>query len=230
MTRGSSGDAGLLANVIAEQLKQKIQNQEYKAGDRLPVRGLCEEFNASETPVKQALNQLAATGLVVATPGCGMRVRSFDIRDMQNVLEARLMIEQFIARDAVARARSDRAWADRLRALLRDTSEAYLQCIEHHTRARFNRAHESDSALHAAIVFASPNPEIAGLYRTLNTHAGMFLGFERHTPETLAEVNAQHDAIVSALLCCDTDGLRAAFARHIETTMRIYRGASGAQA
>ena len=46
---------------------------------------------------KLALNQLAATGLVVATPKCGMRVRSFSFEDMKNVLEARLMIEQFSA-------------------------------------------------------------------------------------------------------------------------------------
>ena len=46
-------ETNLLADVIAEQLKIKIQNREYKAGDRLPVRQLCEAFNTSETPVKQ---------------------------------------------------------------------------------------------------------------------------------------------------------------------------------
>ena len=48
----------LLADEIAQKIRQKIQKQEYAQGDRLTVRWLCEEFGASETPVKQALNQL----------------------------------------------------------------------------------------------------------------------------------------------------------------------------
>ena len=56
----------LLADEIAQKIRDKIQNQEYKAGQRLPVRLLCEEFGTSETPVKQALNQLVTTGLVVS--------------------------------------------------------------------------------------------------------------------------------------------------------------------
>ncbi len=55
----------LLADEIAQKIRQKIQKQKYAQGDRLTVRWLCEEFGASETPVKQALNQLVSTGLVV---------------------------------------------------------------------------------------------------------------------------------------------------------------------
>ena len=55
----------LLADEIAQKIRQKIQKQEYAQGERLTVRWLCEEFGASETPVKQALNQLVSTGLVV---------------------------------------------------------------------------------------------------------------------------------------------------------------------
>ena len=67
--------AELLADEIAQKIRAKIQNQQYKAGQRLTVRLLCEEFGTSETPVKQALNQLVTTGLVVSIPKCGMRVR-----------------------------------------------------------------------------------------------------------------------------------------------------------
>ena len=55
----------LLADEIAQKIRQKIQKQEYAQGERLTVRWLCEEFGASETPVKQALNQLVSTGLPV---------------------------------------------------------------------------------------------------------------------------------------------------------------------
>ena len=226
MDHAKQHEEGLLANVIAEQLKHKIQSMEYKAGDRLPVRKLCEDFNTSETPVKQALNQLAATGLVAATPKCGMRVRTFTFSDMKNVLEARLMIEQFCARDAVLRVRRDADYADLMRGTLEESDRCYRRCIESFTKENFIRAHETDGKLHSGLVGASQNPEIVNLYRTLNTHAGMFTSFEKHTPQTLQQVIRQHDDIVGALLLCDTDGLRGALERHLRSTLQILGGNS----
>ena len=224
MDHGANRETGLLANVIAEQLKHKIQSMEYRAGDRLPVRQLCEEFNTSETPVKQALNQLAAIGLVVATPKCGMRVRSFTFEDMRNVLEARLMIEQFCARDAVLRVRQDQDYTGSVQAVLEECNRDYRLCVEDFSKANFTQAHEADGRLHFALVSASRNPEIINLYRTLNTHAGMFTSFEKHTPDTMRQVIREHSDIVNALLICDTDGLRSALERHIRSTLRILKG------
>ncbi len=219
-------DTILLANAIAEQLKLRIQNGTYKAGDRLPVRQLCETFNASETPVKQALNQLVATGLLVATPKCGVRVRSFTFEDMKNVLEARLMIELFCARDAVLRVRKDPAYAAEMQNLLDASNRDYHHCIKDFTKANFILAHEGDGRLHSALVNASHNPEIIALYRTLNTHAGMFTSFEKHTSDTLQQVIRDHESIIEALLNCDTDELRSALERHIRSTLRILQSGS----
>lgn len=219
----TDSESELLANVIADRLRDMIQKQEYRAGDRLTVRRLCEAFSASETPVKQALNQLAATGLVVATPGCGMRVRSFDAKDMQNVLEARLMIELFCARYAVARMRKDASFAPAIRAMLDCSNADYAHCIEQYTRENFNAAHKGDAKMHFAIVETCENPEIISMYCNLNTHSGMFTGFERHSPATVRNVILEHTAIVEALCNCDTDGLRAAIDAHLRTTIGIYR-------
>lgn len=112
----------LLADEIAQKIRQKIQKQEYAQGDRLTVRWLCEEFGASETPVKQALNQLVSTGLVVSIPKCGMRVRTFTFQDMKNNWEARLMIEQFCAAAAVDTVRRDEQFISNVRKLLQVTT------------------------------------------------------------------------------------------------------------
>ena len=82
----------LLADEVAQKIRAKIQNQQYQPGDRLTVRLLCEEFGTSETPVKQALNQLVATGLVVSIPKCGMKVRTFNFQERKDNWEARVMV------------------------------------------------------------------------------------------------------------------------------------------
>ena len=223
MKNKTQQESELLADVIADRIRQKILKQEYKAGDRLPVRQLCEVFSTSETPVKQALNQLAATGLVVATPGCGMRVRSFSAEDMRNVLEARLMIELHCARYAVKFVRKDESFAPALLEMLKSSNEDYRLCATQYTRENFNAAHKGDAKMHLAIVETCGNPEIISMYTNLNTHTGMFTGFERHSPETVLNVIREHTAIVEALCNCDTDGMRAALEAHIRTTTDIYR-------
>ena len=222
MERDYSG-AELLADEIAQKIKYKIQNQQYEAGSRLTVRRLCEEFGASETPVKQALNQLVTTGLVVSIPKCGMRVRTFDFHDMKNNWEARMMIEQFCASSAVEVARHDEEFVERIRKLLRVSNAEYEKCIQNYTKENFNELHHHDWLLHAEIVKCCKNEQILEMYNGLNTHSGMFTGYNCHNPKTLQDVQKQHTDIVNQLLMCNADGLKNMIQQHIYSTIQIYR-------
>lgn len=224
MTHTHNG-AELLADEIAQKISAKIQTQQYKAGERLTVRRLCEEFGTSETPVKQALNQLVTTGLVVSVPKCGMRVRTFDFLDMKNVWEARIMIEQFCAGSAVETARRDEEFVQRIQSILRISNEEYEKCIQNFTQENFAPLHHHDNMLHIEIVNCCQNQEIISMYNGLNAHSGMFVGFRCHTPETLKDVQRQHTEIVKQLLLCDVKGLKKAIGQHIYTTIQIYRSA-----
>lgn len=215
----------LLADEIAQKIREKIQYQQYKAGERLTVRLLCEEFGTSETPVKQALNQLVTTGLVVSVPKCGMRVRTFNFQDMKNNWEARMMIEQFCALPAVEAARHDENFVTRIREILRISNTEYEKCIKNYTKENFNPLHEHDRLLHTELVKCCCNEQILTMYHSLNAHAGMFVGFTRHTPETLKEVQKQHTDIVNQLLLCDFNGVKKAIESHIYSTIQIYRSA-----
>lgn len=219
----------LLADEIAQKIKCKIENQEYLQGQRLTVRCLCEEFGTSETPVKQALNQLVSTGLVVAIPKCGMRVRTFDFKDLKNIWEARLMIEEFCAESAVERARIDEAFASGMLRLLELSNREYDRCIRNFTHENFNCLYVHDKSIHTEIVKCCQNEQIISMYEGLNAHSGMFVGFHSHTPETLSCVMVQHKQIIDSLLLCDLDALKKAIRQHIYTTIQVYRATSSKQ-
>lgn len=219
----------LLADEIAQKIRQKIQKQEYAQGERLTVRWLCEEFGASETPVKQALNQLVSTGLVVSIPKCGMRVRTFTFQDMKNNWEARLMIEQFCAAAAVDAVRRDEQFISNIRNLLQVTNEAYEKCIQDYTKENFSHLSEYDRRLHTEIIKCCQNDQIVNMYESLNVYAGMFTGFTRHNKETLRGVQREHTNIVNQLELCDTEGLKKALEQHVYSTIQIYRQAENEQ-
>lgn len=219
----SSQAAQLLADEIARKIQDKIQTQQYAPGERLTVRRLCEEFGTSETPVKQALNQLVTTGLVVSIPKCGMRVREFSFDEMKENWEARLMIEQFCAASAVEAARRDDAFVARVQALLREANLAYENCIKDFTKENFNLLQVPDRNLHTQLVTCCQNRQIIEMYNRLNAHACMFVGYEFHSRESLGEVIQQHTQLVDQLLLCDLEGLQKAIRTHIYSTIRIYR-------
>ena len=67
-------------DLVAEQLKEKIINNEYKAGDQLPSEPqLCEMFSVSRITVREALKKLSMMGMVEIKQGKGTFVKAVDL-------------------------------------------------------------------------------------------------------------------------------------------------------
>lgn len=225
-TRKQEGkEATLLAGEIAKGLTWRIQMGQYKAGQRLPVRALCEEFHASETPVKQALNQLMALGLVDAIPKCGMVVHQYAFQDIKENLEVRLMIEQYCARFAVDLASRDEQYITQVEQALEVITKLDLACIESFTQENYNLLTAPDYQFHHLLVESCRNSQIISLYERINSHESMFAGFEGHSQESLKATIQEHQKIVDRLLYADVDGMRAAIREHIVRTIAIQRAA-----
>lgn len=212
----------LLANEVAEKIKKKIKYQELKQGDRLTVSKLCKEFGTSETPVKQALNQLVTTGLVVAIPKCGMKVRTFTVQDMKDILEARMMIESFCVKDVISNIRQSLEFAEILSDKLNKVNTTCEKCITDLTRDSFYASNDADSEFHDTIVQSCHNEQIRAMYENMNTHAGMFSGFEVHTPDSMKIVIEEHTEMVNALLQCNEERAIKAIEHHIYSTIQLY--------
>ena len=223
--KGSEREGMLLADEVAQGITERIQSGYYKAGQRLPVRALCEEFGTSETPVKQALNQLVTTGLVDSIPKCGMRVHAYELKDIRENLEARLMIELYCAHFAVELAKRDEDFVSRVEEAFLETTRLDELCIEEFTRENYNRISEPDHRMHRSLVESCRNEQIIRMYADLNTHKNMFIGFEGHSPDSLRQTIGEHRQIMEALLRGNEAALRKATEEHITTTLLVQREA-----
>jgi DNA-binding GntR family transcriptional regulator len=65
-----------------EQIRRAIVEGRFRPGQRLVEKNLGEEFEVSRTPVREALRELEAEGLVVSLPNKGSAVRPLSAQDL----------------------------------------------------------------------------------------------------------------------------------------------------
>ncbi|MFM8321134.1 MAG: GntR family transcriptional regulator [Chloroflexota bacterium] len=103
-----------LRHVVAEQLRMAILEGQHKPGEWLRQERLAQELGVSQMPVREALKELTAEGLVEHVPYRGVRVVAFSAEDLQDLYHHRSYLEgeaafsaaQHISGEELARLRS----------------------------------------------------------------------------------------------------------------------------
>lgn len=99
------------ADIIAEQLEERIFDGTYTDGDRLDEVRIAEQFGVSRTPLREALQRLARSGLVELVPRRGAFVRQPGPVELLEMFEVMAEVEAVCGRLAAKRI-SDKALAD----------------------------------------------------------------------------------------------------------------------
>jgi DNA-binding GntR family transcriptional regulator len=207
-----------LQQQIHDRLLGRILRRELEPGERISPPEIAAALGVSITPVRDAVNQMAAEGLVTVTPRRGTVVSPVSIRDIEELYEIRLMLEPQAAEMAAGRASEQeivqvQELAERLEsgpAALAgrvDDLETYLQEIA------------TDAELHAAVVRAAHNRRLNALYDGLRTHVlvarAVFPRLYRGEPHRRGE----HRRIVEAIARHDGDAARDQMAAHLRQAL-----------
>lgn len=192
-----------------EALRNGILGQMFKPGERLQVEEIAGQLGVSLTPVRQAIQSLAAEGLIDIRPRSGTFVTQLTVRDIEETCDLRCALECLAAEQAVEHV--DGAILAEFRAVL-----AALAAPVRTDEQR--RQHELENArFHNLLVEASGNRRLREMYRSLNAHL-QIANLHRHDAawaSRLATEQAEHEAIVAALERRDRRALVQATRRHI---------------
>jgi DNA-binding GntR family transcriptional regulator len=82
-----------LSAAIVEQLRRDILDGTYAAGEQLRQDALAASFEVSRIPVREALFQLEAEGLVRIEPHKGAIVSAFSLDEIDDVFDLRVLLE-----------------------------------------------------------------------------------------------------------------------------------------
>lgn len=199
-------------------LRGKLIAGEFKPGTRLLYGPIGKEIGVSATPVREAAGQLAQEGLVKLVPNLGAVVNTPNREDLIEVYEVRKIIEPPTA--ALAAQRASTAEIDSIESQLirmkEITTEHIGQNREYANEELSRLFDRADCQFHLLINEASHN---AALVRTASQSHVLtrVFGIRRHhyTAAGMRRTCQEHQNIVAAIRCRDSDAAAAACAEHI---------------
>jgi len=184
---------------------------------------LSRQLGISRGPIREALAQLSAEGVVDLIPNRGAFVRGLASRDVKEIYTARYLLEGFLVELAAENGREDE-----LQALL----EAATYCEECVEGGDLKAAIEADLAFHRLIWAISGHSLIEGLLLRMEAQIKSFIATHAPLYAELRDSTLDHPAIAHAMSQRMGKQARGLMERHIETTGKeiiAWLGAQGAE-
>lgn len=202
-----------LAEELRLQLADDIVRGALEPGSLLDESDIARRFGVSRTPVREALRQLVASGLVNARAHRSAVVARPTIAQLNSMFEAMAELEALCAglaaeRMPVVQRRELEGLHERLRVLSYDGNPQLF--------------HEVNEAFHNAIYVGSQNGYVAEMALSTRARVQPFRRAQFRNLGRLAKSYAEHDRVVVAIMRGDKTGAASAMRDHIETVREEY--------
>lgn len=191
---------------IYERLKQDILTFNFRPGERLVELELCERYEVSRTPVREALRRLEDDGLVVARDKGGRVVKGLDISDYEDVYAVRAVLEVYAIR--LLGQRPDDLDIDALETNWREGYDAETAPLD----GSFVIA---DERFHLGLAQATGNAYLVESLERVHDRLRTIRSFDFTVRERLIVSAEQHVAIIEAIRSGETDRAAALMEAHI---------------
>lgn len=156
--RKAAAPHGGRAALVHDTLQREILTLDLAPGSALDETQLARRFSSSRSPVREALNRLAAENLVVMLPNRSTLVAPLELSDFPRYIEA-----LDIAQRACTRLAAERRTEDDL-AAMRETAAAFDASLGPHDHLEMLA---TNKAFHMAVAAAARNRYLANQYAAL---------------------------------------------------------------
>jgi DNA-binding GntR family transcriptional regulator len=179
-----------VTSAVAEELRRRIISGRYAGGEQIRQEAVAAELGVSRIPIREALLQLEAEGLVVIHTHKGAIVAALSADDAVDLFEARLALESILLKKAVAAASSDDI--ARIGRCLDEYQRAVKSGSEPETLSRLNWA------FHTALCEPARRPRMMAILLSLYAATDRYLRLQIDRPEAKIKALDDHRAIYEA--------------------------------
>lgn len=185
-----------LADRVRLGLEREIVTGDLAPGMRLDETGLAERYQVSRTPVREALMQLAASGLVEMRPRQGALVAAIGTFQLAEMFEVMAELEALCGRLAARRMTpAERA----------GLAELHAACAPYLESSDADGYYEMNLRFHEAVYAGSHNAFLEQETRKIRRRLSPYRRMQLHRPGRLADSHAEHGRLVAAIQAGDQE-------------------------
>ncbi len=179
-----------LRNVVYETLRSAILTGELKPGERLMELQLADKLGVSRTPIREAIRMLEHEGLAKTIPRKGAEVAKMTEKDMEDVIQIRLALEELAGTVACAKITDEE---------IGELKKAMEVCEEKMTGGDVVEIAKADECFHDIVIRSSENPKLHEIMSNLREQIYRYRVEYLKKKEAYPQLIKEHREIFDAL-------------------------------
>lgn len=196
-----------LASAVAESLRIKIIRGELQEGQQLRQDAIAAECDVSRIPVREALRQLEAEGLITIVANRGAVVSALSPDEIYELFEIRAVLETYMLRQALPNlTRHDFQRAEEI-------LKKYVNLVE--TDKEITSWGQWNWQFHSTLYAPAHRPVLLGLLHTLNNNCDRYTRLHLLFTRDLHRAGRAHRELLVACKTRNPDKASKALWRHI---------------
>lgn len=192
-------------DLIADALREAIVQGVFQEGQSLRQDEIAAQFGVSRIPLREALRQLEAEGLVLLSPNRGATVAVMSPEEAQEICEIRVVLEGLALQLAIPRLTE--ADLDKASEILKKTER----------ETDVGRWAKLNWEFHAVLYGAGDRPRLLSMVKTLHINIDRYIRLQMAKMNYLEKSQQEHQQILDACRKRDSKTAVRLLKRHIET-------------
>jgi DNA-binding GntR family transcriptional regulator len=203
-------------------IQKSIANGTLRAGGGISELILAKELQSSRAPIREAMNQLAAEGLLEQNPSGGMVVAQLKREDIVDLYELREALEVFavgkVARHPLRQADKERLqnFVGQIDGLRRELEKSKRSALDAKQMERFIAC---DLGFHALLMSMANNARLQKVVNDTRLLISIFaLRREGHDRAALKSIHCYHQRVLDCVARRQPEAAMGALAEHIQAS------------
>lgn len=188
---------------VVQELRRRILSGQYSVGEKLQQELIADELGVSRSPVREALGQLEAEGLVVLTPQKGAQVAPLLASEIAELFELRAMLEPHLLTLAIPH-------------LTEADLEAAEAVIAEMADITLDGWSDANWRFHEWLYAPADRPAQLKIIRRTHETIGRYIRMQVLATNGRTQANQEHAKLLDACRLSDTTKAVKLLRRHIE--------------
>lgn len=206
ITEPSTIERRSLHHELVERIRPLIVESQLVPGSKVPEKTLCEKFNVSRTPMREALKVLAAEGLVRLEPNRGAWVTPVTIEEVNEVFPILTVLEA-LSGELACTLITDQEIQE-----VRHLHDSMMQSYRDRDLTTYFRTNQD---IHRAILLAARNNTLTNSCQALSARMQRARYVANMSDERWSEAVSEHEQIIEMLEARDGQRLSAILVQHM---------------